>query len=139
AAFYADCVHEVRPVASGYRLNLVYNLRLADRNGPLSAPDHRSVGSQVAGLLRDWAKADEEADKLIIPLEHAYTPAELSFETLKGADAGVASVLVEASRQADCDLHLVLVSIAESGSAEYRGGYGRRRRGWDREERKSVV
>ena len=28
AAFYADCVHEVRPVASGYRATLVYSLRL---------------------------------------------------------------------------------------------------------------
>ena len=27
AAFYADCVHEVRPVTTGCRLTLVYNLR----------------------------------------------------------------------------------------------------------------
>jgi len=26
AAFYADCVHEMRPVTQGYRLTLVYNL-----------------------------------------------------------------------------------------------------------------
>ena len=26
AAFYADCVHEIRPIKSGYRLALVYNL-----------------------------------------------------------------------------------------------------------------
>lgn len=29
AAFYADCEHEVRPVRSGYRLRLVYNVALA--------------------------------------------------------------------------------------------------------------
>ncbi|MBR9908855.1 MAG: 2OG-Fe(II) oxygenase [Gammaproteobacteria bacterium] len=29
AAFYADCEHEVQPLASGYRLCLTYNLRLA--------------------------------------------------------------------------------------------------------------
>ena len=25
-AFYADCYHEVKPVTSGYRINLIYNL-----------------------------------------------------------------------------------------------------------------
>ena len=42
AAFYADCEHEVRPVTSGYRVCLVYNLiqqRPAKGGaGPLSAP-----------------------------------------------------------------------------------------------------
>jgi len=52
-------------------------------------------------------------------LEHAYTPAELSFQCPQGADAGVASVLVKAAAEADCDLHLALVSIEESGSAEH--------------------
>ena len=36
--------------------------------------------------------------------------------------AAVAGVVVEAARQADCDLHLALVSVAESGIAEYAGG-----------------
>ena len=72
-------------------------------------------------LLRSWASAEDEPDKLILPLEHAYTPAELSFSALKGADAGVASVLVKAAAEADCDLHLALVSIEESGSAEHTG------------------
>jgi hypothetical protein len=69
-------------------------------------------------------------------LEHAYTPAELSFATLKGRDAAVASVLTEAVAEADCELHLALVSIEESGSAEYTGYHGRRGRwrGHDEED-----
>ena len=85
----------------------------------------------MAEVLRTWASAEDEPDKLILPLEHAYTPAELSFGALKGADAGVASVLVKAAAEADCDLHLALVSIEESGSAEHTGYYGRR---WGRDE-----
>jgi hypothetical protein len=54
---------------------------------------------------------------------------------LKGADAGVASVLVKAAAEADCDLHLALVSIEESGSAEHTGYYGRRR--WSRDDEDS--
>jgi hypothetical protein len=59
---------------------------------------------------------------------------ELSFSALKGADAGVASVLVKAAAAADCDLHLALVSIEQSGSAEHTGYYGRRRRSRDEDE-----
>ncbi len=127
AAFYTDCVHEVRPVESGYRLTLIYNLRFLGKRHPLKAPDFRAEQLQVAELLRSWASAEDEPDKLIFPLEHAYTPAELSFDALKGADAGIAAVLVEATAAADCDLHLALVSIEESGSAEHTGYYRRRR------------
>jgi hypothetical protein len=128
AAFYADCVHEVRPVMSGHRLVLVYNLRFLGKRRPLQAPDYRTVEAQVTDQLRGWVDAEDEPDKLIVPLEHAYTPAELSFDVLKGADAGVASVLIKAAAEADCDLHLALVSIEESGSAEHTGYYRRGRR-----------
>jgi len=133
AGFYADCVHEVRPVKTGCRLALVYNLRFAGKRRSLKAPDYRAVQGRSVELLRSWASAEDEPDKLIVPLEHAYTPAELSFSALKGVDAGVASVLVKAAAEADCDLHLALVSIEESGSAEHIPYYGRRRR-WGRDE-----
>src|SRR5271166_3884836 len=139
AGFYADCVHEVRPVTTGFRLTLVYNLRFVDRSRPLKAPDYRVEQERVAEALRNWASAEDEPDKLILPLEHAYTPAELSFGALKGADAGVASVLIKAAAEADCDLHLALVSIEESGSAEHTGYYGRRRRGRDEEDEEFEV
>jgi hypothetical protein len=132
AAFYADCVHEVRPIQSGFRLTLVYNLRFVGKARGLKAPDYRAEQGRMVDLLRCWVNAEDEPDKLILPLEHVYTPAELSFDALKGADAGVASVLVKAAAEADCDLHLALVSIEESGSAEYTGYYGRRH--WGDEE-----
>ena len=93
----------------------------------------------MTALLRQWsagkdAPDDDSPEKLLYPLEHAYTPAELAFEALKGADAAAAAVLVAAASAADCDLHLALVSIEESGSAEHTGYYGSRRRGWSDEE-----
>ncbi len=136
AGFYADCVHEVRPVTSGFRVCLIYNLRFVDRTRPPKAPDYRAEERRAAEALRDWADAEDEPDKLILPLEHAYTPAELSFGALKGADAGKASVLIKAAAETDCDLHLALVSIEESGSAEHTAyfGYGRRHRDEDNEQ-----
>ncbi len=139
AGFYADCVHEVRPVTTGFRVTLVYNLRFVDGSRPLTAPDYRGEQARVAEALRNWASAEDEPDKLILPLEHAYTPAELSFSALKGADAGAASVLVKAAPEADCDLHLALVSIEESGSAEHTGYYGRGRSRRDEEDEEFEV
>lgn len=127
AAFYADCVHEVLPVTSGCRLALVYNLLRKEKGPAPLPPSYDAEQARVAKLLRAWAsgqQSPEEVDedvpeKLIYPLEHAYTPAELAFASLKGADAAVAGVLVAAAPQAGCDLHLALVSIQESGTAEY--------------------
>lgn len=129
AAFYADCVHEVRPVTAGYRLTLIYNLL---RQGGGSAPTPPAYDEQtnaIAALLVQWAEqaGDDTPQKLIYPLEHAYTSAELGFDALKNADAAAARVLVPASEEADCELHLALMSIEESGSAEQH--YARRRRG----------
>lgn len=139
AAFYADCVHEVKPVTSGCRLTLIYNLVRQGTGRPPEAPGYESERDCVAALLQQWVKAQTAAEaafpeKLIYPLEHAYTAAELAFDRLKGADAAVAPVLLAATEQAECELHLALLTIAESGSAEYaeyqprrghyRGSYG---------------
>jgi hypothetical protein len=137
AAFYADCVHEVLPVTAGCRLTLTYNL-LRPRQGPVpEPPDHGREQSRIASLLQAWHHGKDTAEdappeKLVYLLEHAYTPAELGFPALKGADAVVAGpVLTAAAGQAGCDLHLALLTVEESGAAEYAEEYGSR---WGREE-----
>jgi hypothetical protein len=139
AAFYADCVHEVRPITSGCRLALVYNLLRKGKEPKLQPPSYEDEQGRVAALLRSWAarkRSPDEAtpEKLIYPLEHAYTPAELGFDKLKGADSAIASVLANCAPQAGCDLHLALLSIEETGAAEYTGNYSRRGRRSDEEE-----
>ncbi|TXL71371.1 2OG-Fe(II) oxygenase [Vineibacter terrae] len=130
AAFYADCVHEVLPITTGSRLVLVYSLVRRGKGPKLEPPSYESEQAHVAALLRAWgagkrSQDDHTPEKVIYPLDHAYTPAELAFDTLKGADAAVARVLVAAASQAGCDLYTALVSIEESGTAEYvdNGGY----------------
>ncbi len=136
AAFYADCVHEVLPVTSGCRATLVFNLVRKAKGKAPEPPSYEAEAEQVTQLLRGWVDAKVSAsvdatsadgaelaspEKLIIPLEHAYTPAELAFDKLKGADAAVARLLGTAAPQAGCDLHLALLTVWESGSAEYSG------------------
>ena len=139
AAFYADCVHEVLPVTEGCRLILVYNLVRRGRGRTPEPPDYAGERARVAALLQAWRDAkrrpgDATPEKLVYPLEHAYTPAELGFAALKGADAAAAGVLAAAARQARCDLHLALLTVEESGAAEYSENYGSRRRRWGAEE-----
>jgi len=119
AAFYADCRHEVLPIGSGYRLALVYNLIRPDGEPVPRPPDHDSARDAATALLSTW---DGGPNKLVVPLEHAYTEAEVGFGTLKGTDAAVAGVLLAAAEAAGCDLHLGLVTVFESGIAEHSGG-----------------
>lgn len=91
-----------------------------------TAPDHRREQTLVTGLLRAWSG---DPIKAICVLGHHYTPAELAFAALKGADAAMTDLLARAAPEADCTLHLAMVSIEESGAAEYNGEwYGRRGR-----------
>jgi hypothetical protein len=95
----------------------------------LKAPDFRKELGRVAELLRSW----DEPDKLILPLEHVYTPGTL-VQRPQGSRCGRGVRAGQAAAAADCDLHLALVSIEESGSAEHTGYYGRRRRSRDEDE-----
>ena len=130
-AFYADCVHEVLPVTSGCRLVLVYNLRRVGKGRLPRPPSYEYETAAIGQLLRRWSEPSARSSqdlpaKLVYPLEHAYTPAELSFAALKGADAAAAGVLAAAACDAACDLHVALLRIEESGAAEY-SGYARAR------------
>ena len=121
-AFYADCEHEVRPITEGNRVCLVYNL-VQERGGKgkaatLDAPDY---GQQVAGaaaLIGKAFAAEGGPVKIAWLLEHQYSPDGLSFAGLKSADAARAKVLVQAAERAGCAVHLGIVHIEESGSAE---------------------
>ncbi len=139
AAFYADCEHEVRPVTSGFRLALVYNLTLAKSKQAISAPTSREPVEAVARLLEEWrpqkkktkksvtATSPEEVrplTKLAVVLDHKYSPAGLTRDTLKGIDRARADVLFAAAGQTGYNASLALVTKWVSGSAEPAGVYG---------------
>jgi hypothetical protein len=118
AAFYADCQHEVRPLRSGYRLCLVYNLTTAKSREALRAPRSEEHIKRVAGVLRDWAHDAKGPRKLAVTLAHRYTKDGLAWDALKGIDRARATVLAVAARQAGCHVHLALLTFWEQGSAE---------------------
>lgn len=74
AAFYADCQHEVRPLESGYRLCLTYNVTLAKSRGRkgITAPSHDAVVHEIEALLTGWRPA-ADTRKLVVTFDHRYT------------------------------------------------------------------
>ena len=127
AAFYTDCLHELRPITEGHRIALVYNVCRASRRA-LSPPDHAPLVQAVADRLSGWVDGGGPT-KALFPLEHKYTPAALGFDGLKGRDQARVQVLLAAAERADCTIHLAIVSIEESGLAELTWAPSRYR-GW---------
>ena len=125
AAFYADCAHEVRPVREGHRLSLVFNLcvRAGDQDTPRQAPDFSSHADRIAARLAAWRDRPDASDKLVWILDHDYSEAGLSFDTLKNADAALARTLAPAAARADCELYAAIVHATARGGATYDGEY----------------
>ncbi len=121
AAFYADCMHETRPVATGHRIVLVYQLVLRGAaHGALErAPDYDAVTGRIAALLQQWDHATHDRNKIVWLLEHDYSEAGLSFGALKNVDAAVARTLAEAARRADCALYAAILHVKVYYASEY--------------------
>lgn len=146
AAFYADCEHEIKPIATGNRLCLVYNLiqqfdkKNESSQHPLKAPLYPKEIEEVAQILRNQESKEGSAAKIVWLLEHKYTPAGLSFASLKNGDAALAKVVVEAAKRAEYCIQLGFMHIEESGSAECRyDSYSSRRsrRYWNTDEKEN--
>ncbi len=135
AAFYADCPHEVRPVTSGHRVALVFNLclRADDERTPCEPPEYGEETAAIAKRIKAWLREDGSPEKIVWLLEHSYSEAGLSFETLKNGDDARARVLSAAADLADCDLHAAVVHIEEHGDAMYGDDYVHDLR-WDLDE-----
>lgn len=142
-AFYADCHHEVRPVKTGYRIVLTYNLLLsksgASQSPPAAAHELDSLNARVREFFQTaspprWSGAEPEGppDRLVYLLDHQYSQRGLSWNRLKNADAVRVAALREVARRLDCDMALALADVHETWSCEDEdygyGGFGRRRR-----------
>lgn len=137
AAFYADCRHEVRPVKTGYRIALTYNLLVEYQDTPTSGPARgaAAVADPVPVDLADLIDCLQEhfstrvrreystkpavpPSRLVYLLDHEYSARALGWERVKGADARRAELLRAAAERADCDTALALIEIQQTWSAE---------------------
>ena len=122
--FFADCEHEIRPVSSGYRICLVYNLMVKPgKSIPTPPPDYITMVKPVVQELKSIACATSKGNKLVWILEHDYTEAGLSYDTLKNKDAAVGGLLLEAAKKSDYVISTALLEVQDSYN-EYDDYYG---------------
>ncbi|KAL3705144.1 hypothetical protein TMatcc_008816 [Talaromyces marneffei ATCC 18224] len=145
AAWYADVMHEVKPVRSGYRIVLVYNL-IHHPSAALIKFRGDKIGS-LNRLLSAWTLAFENSTHrleiwhdqvevncpatLVYLLDHQYSIAELSVARLKGVDRQRFVQLQAACLKNNCDIYLANIEKSVKGGVEddeyYGGYYGRGR------------
>jgi len=118
AAFYADCDHEVKPLTSGYRVCLVYNLVQEKASKKISL---QSLQSHVTTLSKTLTKhqSKQDAQPCIVLLGHQYTPENFSYESLKLNDRVRAEALLQAAKAAGYYAKLCLVTSYLEGTPVY--------------------
>ncbi|HET8855869.1 MAG TPA: hypothetical protein VFM60_08090, partial [Salinimicrobium sp.] len=120
AGFYADCDHEVKPLTSGVRVCLVYNL-IQQKAGKMMKPlSLQTNANKLAGLFTENNSLNLP---YIILLGHQYTPANFSEQALKLNDRAKAEALLLAAKQAGYYAKFCLVTSYLTGSPEYNDHY----------------
>lgn len=121
-AFYADCEHEIKPLLSGYRVCLVYNLVQQKAGKNIKLEPLSGYISKVVTLLQQ-AENNATDTPTIILLGHQYTPENFSMEGLKLNDRSKAEVLLHAAEAAGYYAKMCLVTSYITGIPEPGGGY----------------
>ncbi len=139
AAFYADCEHEVKPLVSGHRVCLTYNIVLkpskqrtsknkSRRNAgtkpgkrktkSIQAPDFESTTSRIQDLLEQTEALLEEAYKREDPdTSNAGTDAHEEFDETADRADGVLAIALE-HQYSEKGLSIDLLKGADQARAE---------------------
>ncbi|KAJ3537272.1 hypothetical protein NM688_g6715 [Phlebia brevispora] len=119
-AWYTNVAHEVKPLVSGYRLALSFNL-IHTTAAPRPAPStNNKVVAPLRKALLKW-KADaglSTPDKILYLLEYEYPQANLRASTLKGADAQRTAILRMLGEEVGFCLGLATVECHTTGVAD---------------------
>jgi hypothetical protein len=122
-AFYADCRHQVRPVTSGARVVLTYNLLTKGVAATKPARiEPRTVEALTAALQHHFGTPLKDRfggeapppDRLVYLLDHEYTARGLRWDLLKGSDAARATALRTAAERLDCEMFLAQADVHET-------------------------
>ncbi|KZV95593.1 hypothetical protein EXIGLDRAFT_644081 [Exidia glandulosa HHB12029] len=137
-AWYTDVMHEVKPITSGYRLALAYNLVHTTTSLRPSLSDNANVIAKLRHIFLSWKQAQKTGglDKVIFKLDHDYSMANLSASALKGADANALAAIDEVAKQTGFCLGFAHLEHRIQGAADDDGGgyYGRKRGYYDESE-----
>ncbi|KAI9882227.1 MAG: Sorting nexin mvp1 [Watsoniomyces obsoletus] len=123
-AWYADVMHKVKPVISGYRFVITYNLIYTGMGGPQNAAIISNHESRMRKTMALWQQRmhDPTAPKsFAYILAHEYTEAGLGFHDLKGRDRHVAQTLLNAAHTEGFCVYLANVHREVEGGCDGMG------------------
>jgi len=134
-SWYTDVTHEIKPITSGYRLALSYNLVHTTNTLRPSLNTAYDALTGLRHIFLSWKQIPSAPQKIIYLLDHEYSKANLRGSALKGTDAHLASLLNPLAEELGFDLGLALVECHIYGVPE--SDYGRQinyERGGDSDE-----
>jgi len=119
-SFYSDCKHCVKPVTSGYRLCLVYNLMYSGVSSTKpTVVDNKDLLNRISETVKLWKGTPSMASTmplLVYLLSHKYSKAGLRFDCLKGEDTRKIALLKQyISMNHDLELFLGIMKMTECG------------------------
>ena len=120
---YSDVEHTVRPVTSGHRLVLTYNLIQSIGGPPRLASCLNDDQAKLNQMLALWTQTaqrerNDAPNFLAYMLDHKYTDANLRLDHLKGKDAFLARYLQAACQDQNFHFFLANLEHTKSGGCE---------------------
>ncbi|KAF7789413.1 hypothetical protein EIP86_000357 [Pleurotus ostreatoroseus] len=137
-AWYTDVMHEFRPVTSGYRLALSYNVIHTTTSLRPALSNTIQALDAIRRVLLAWrAGAGSSApEKILCLLDHKYSNANLRGSVLKGSDAQRVAILDVLCKELGFRLGLASIEYHIKGTTSDYGErrYKRRDCYWDEDE-----
>jgi hypothetical protein len=121
-SWYSDVKHEIKPITSGNRLVLTYNLVTHKTTSSTLKPSAQSLAmdrNTLAKCLRHWLTNYPEEDRFIHVLGHQYTNNSLCLSNLKGNDALIVRYLQQVCSTNDVYVFLASMTRTVEPDDEY--------------------
>ncbi|EFP85944.1 uncharacterized protein PGTG_11700 [Puccinia graminis f. sp. tritici CRL 75-36-700-3] len=119
ACWYSDVTHEVLPVKSGYRCVLTYNLAIKPGESTPAASRFDIQKQPLRRTLRHWLRDLYNGESYLYhALEHEYTEASMSLQTLKAEDFARVRVVQDLTAELPFEIFLALLEKKEEGDCE---------------------
>ena len=135
-AWYTDVLHEVKPVTSGYRVALSYNLIYTSTRMALPmAPTYDGPCAKLQRVLREWENGNyqkpEKRDYIAYLLKHRYSEVDFrrGASCLKGEDDERVALVRAAAEELGFVILLANMNYHVSGNSDDVDLWPKRRRG----------
>ncbi|KAG8916702.1 hypothetical protein FRC01_002911 [Tulasnella sp. 417] len=120
-AWYTDVMHEIKPIQSGYRLALSYNLIHTTTSLRPALTDTSEGIERLREILLSWKQHledDDSPEKIIYLLQHRYSHSNYRGSALKGRDAQTVAILDSIGKEIGLRVGLALVECHLRGGAD---------------------